>query len=84
MSKYKVNKTIEVEITPDELGRFFAEMTDREQAFFFNQIAREFAVRTSSASWGNQLEAVRSCGMLDEGGKIVVRKMADYFTDPIE
>lgn len=71
-----ISKTLKVNIEPHEAAEIFCDMDAEQQAQFFNHVGR------LTERWTNhlaqQLESIRSSGVLTEKGVYIMCKIGEY------
>lgn len=71
----KIKKEIEINIGPSELALLFCEMSDRQQAQFFEEIAT--IVKTGPVmEWEKQFSMM--CDALNDSGIAIIEKFGKY------
>lgn len=71
-----IEKKVLVNITPEELAKLFCEMTDIEQAIFFNTVSEE--AKQWSNNFSFQLQAIACCNKLTSSGRNIMKLIGDY------
>jgi hypothetical protein len=66
----------QIQLTADELAKEFCQMSELEQAKFFNQI--EVETKKWDYAFCFQLQAVANSGILTEGGRNVMNSIGEY------
>lgn len=65
-----INRSIDIELTPEELAREFSRMYDFDQARFFNELAKQFHI----TNFCFQLEYItNNTGLTDDARKIMAQ-----------
>lgn len=67
----------EIEFTPEDVARMFAEMSSDEQARFFNEVGR-VASDWPGKGWPIQLEYITQDDGLNDRGRYVMATIGDY------
>ena len=68
--------TVPVDLTPQELAFEFCNMSDEDQAEFFNSLAK--IVENWQAPFSFQLQYLADCTTLTQDGKSVMKLIGEY------
>jgi len=66
-----------ISLTPEELASEFLDMSDKEQAIFFNEIAKLIS-KWDGGFFSTQLEWVRQNQCLTTEGRNIMKKIGEY------
>lgn len=79
MPTLALTKTFDVNLTPKDLAAYFATMTEKDQAIFFNSLAEEVDTWPGGCSaFSMQLQSVVDTRELSPAAKQIVAKIGQY------
>lgn len=79
---HTISRTVEIELTPQELAQCFCQLHNEQQAQFFDEIYKDITSRDDGkAQFEMQLAHVIDCPEYTEGASYVMKELGNYALD---